>query len=406
MNSYLGEGDYINKIDKIKENRKISDFRIWTHKKTILSDKIFPQIAYRSNIVKKLLGILHEQQNEKNTNKSYLYKSQKLKQTSSVKDIFELSTYVKKLLDKAKKNIDYVKNSTNEISKMTSLYLEKKYNENEYKDINNENISQYNDLNNEIKKKQKKIKNFSYISNIYRKQLKDAFFKFNPLTHLENLKILQKVDPLVKKDYDDLKKSIDIEISELTDKHKFRKKFQKLKQINKKNLSCDNIINNSNELNSKINNQNGKLVTIKKPLIYFERLKKADKRKSYFKEEKLEEINILLNSVNSINGQLSNQNIDKYIEDTYDNYLEKKLKNNNINNSYYVLNKSKIDNKLGELYSYKIDKIIKENEKKLQNLLDKDNDTFSKKMINIKDSFNKEFNNNIEKYNINLDIIS
>ncbi len=113
-----------------------------------------------------------------------------------------------------------------------------------------------------------------------------------------------------------------------------------------------------------------------------------------------------MNSVNSINGQLSNQNIDKYIEDTYDNYLEKKLKNNNINNSYYVLNKSKIDNKLGELYSYKIDKIIKENEKKLQNLLDKDNDTFSKKMINIKDSFNKEFNNNIEKYNINLDIIS
>jgi hypothetical protein len=30
---------------------------------------------------------------------------------------------------------------------------------------------------------------------------------------------------------------------------------------------------------------------------------------------------------------------------------------------------------------------------------------FYKKMINIKDSFNKEFNNNIEKNNINLDII-
>ena len=116
---------------------------------------------------------------------------------------------------------------------MTSLYLEKKYEENESKDISNGNISQFNDLSNEIIKKQK-IKNFAYISNMYRKQLKSAFFKFNPLNHLENLKILQKVDPLVKKDYDDLKKSIELEISEITDKHKFRKKFQKIKKsINK-----------------------------------------------------------------------------------------------------------------------------------------------------------------------------
>jgi hypothetical protein len=332
MNSYLG-GDNINKKDIIKENNEILDKRIWTQKRTILSDKIFPQIAYRSNIVKKLLGILHEQKNEKNTNKSYLYKSKKVKEASSVKDIFEVSTYVKKMLGKAKKNVDYVKNSTNEIGRITSLYLKKKYNENESKDINNENISQYNYLNNENLKKQK-IKNFAYISNMYRKQLKNAFFKFNPITHLENLKILQKVDPLLKKDFDELKKSIDIEISEKNDKYKFRKKFQKLKKINKKNLSSDNIMNNSNEQNSIINNQNGKLIPIKKSLIHFERIKKGDKKKN-FKDEKLEEINILLNSVYSINGQLSSQNIDKYIEDTYDNYNERKFnKNNNKTNLY------------------------------------------------------------------------
>ena len=56
MNSYLG-GDNINKKDIIKENNEILDKRIWTQKRTILSDKIFPQIAYRSNIVKKLLAI-------------------------------------------------------------------------------------------------------------------------------------------------------------------------------------------------------------------------------------------------------------------------------------------------------------------------------------------------------------
>ena len=158
-------------------------------------------------------------------------------------------------------------------------------------------------------------------------------------------------------------------------------------------------MNNSNEQNSIINNQNGKLIPIKKSLIHFERIKKGDKKKN-FKDEKLEEINILLNSVNSINGQLSSQNIDKYIEDTYDNYIERKFNKNNNKTNYYLLNKSKIDNSLGELYTYKLDKIIKENENKLNNIINKDNDMFFKKMINIKDSFNKEFNNNIEKNNI------
>ena len=50
MNSNIGEGDYINKIDIIKENTKIPDFRIWTQKKNILSDKIFPKIIHHSNI--------------------------------------------------------------------------------------------------------------------------------------------------------------------------------------------------------------------------------------------------------------------------------------------------------------------------------------------------------------------
>ena len=140
--------------------------------------------------------------------------------------------------------------------------------------------------------------------------------------------------------------------------------------------------------------------------MYFERLKKTDKKKSLHKEEKLEEINILLNSVNSINEQLSNQSINKNIEETYDNYIGKKYLNNpNKITSQYMLNKKKIDKNLGKLYTYKIDKIIDENEKKLRNILNKDNETFSKKMINIKDTFNKEFNSNIEKYNINLNVI-
>ena len=407
MNSYLDEIDN-NIIGKTKENGKVIDFRVWTQKRNILCDGIFPQIVHRSSLIKRLTGNLYEEKKDKNLSKSYLYKFKKIKQTSSLKNIFKVSPYVEKIIGKVEKKIDYINNSTNEISRMTSLYLEKKTMDDkslDFRNINNKNNNENTNLNNnERNDKNIKIRNFSYISEHYRKQLRKAFLKFNPLIHLENINLLQKIDPLIKEDLNNLKKTIDYEISQETDKYKFRKKFQRLKEKNKKNLFSSDNLSNSQDINLKINKSNEKLTPLKKPLLFF---KKNEKKKNHIKDEKLEEIYILKNSSSSIKGMLSKKNMEKKINQFIEDYNERKINKKQLEPiNYFQDDKNNIEQSLGEFYIFKLNKIINDNEKKLQFLLNKDNDSFSKKLNNIKDSFNKELNSNLEKYNINLNIIS
>ena len=407
MNPYLDEIDN-NIIGKTKENGKVIDFRVWTQKRNICSDRIFPQIIHHSSLIKRLTGNLYEEKKDKNLSKSYLYKFKKIKQTSSLKNIFKVSPYVEKIIGKVEKKIDYINNSTNEISRMTSLYLEKKTMDNkslDFRNINNKNNNENTNLNNnERNDKNIKIRNFSYISEHYRKQLRKAFLKFNPLIHLENINLLQKIDPLIKEDLNNLKKTIDYEISQETDKYKFSKKFQRLKEKNKKNLFSSDNLSNSQEINLKINKSNEKLTPLKKPLLFF---KKNEKKKNHIKDEKLEEIYILMNSSSSIKGMLSKKNMEKKINQFIEDYNERKINKKKLESiNYFQDDKNNIQQSLGKFYIFKLNKIINDNEKKLQFLLNKDNDSFSKKLNNIKDSFNKELNSNFEKYNINLNIIS
>ena len=407
MNPYLDEIDN-NIIGKTKENGKVIDFRVWTQKRNICSDRIFPQIIHHSSLIKRLTGNLYEEKKDKNLSKSYLYKFKKIKQTSSLKNIFKVSPYVEKIIGKVEKKIDYINNSTNEISRMTSLYLEKKTMDNkslDFRNINNKNNNENTNLNNNNHNNKKlKIRNFSYISEHYRKQLRKAFLKFNPLIHLENINLLQKIDPLIKEDLNNLKKTIDYEISQETDKYKFSKKFQRLKEKNKKNLFSSDNLSNSQDINLKINKSNEKLTPLKKPLLFF---KKNEKKKNHIKDEKLEEIYILMNSSSSIKGMLSKKNMEKKINQFIEDYNERKINKKKLEPiNYFQDDKNNIQQSLGKFYIFKLNKIINDNEKKLQFLLNKDNDSFSKKLNNIKDSFNKELNSNFEKYNINLNIIS
>ena len=112
----------------------------------------------------------------------------------------EISTNSKLLLSKIGKHIKYLKKSTNEISKLNEIFLERS--------SNNESNIQINNLHNIIdnKSKYKLSTNFSYINNNYRKQFNNAFLRFNPITYMNHLKILEKANPLIKKDIDDLKK--------------------------------------------------------------------------------------------------------------------------------------------------------------------------------------------------------
>ena len=114
-----------------------------------------------------------------------------------------------------------------------------------------------------------------------------------------------------------------------------------------------------------------------------------------------------MNSSSSIKGMLSKKNMEKKINQFIEDYNERKINKKKLEPiNYFQDDKNNIQQSLGKFYIFKLNKIINDNEKKLQFLLNKDNDSFSKKLNNIKDSFNKELNSNFEKYNINLNIIS
>ena len=64
-----------------------------------------------------------------------------------------------------------------------------------------------------------------YVNDNYRTQLNCAFLKYNPISHLENLKILIQADPSIRKDISKIKEEVEEDIKWKCDKFHFRKKY-------------------------------------------------------------------------------------------------------------------------------------------------------------------------------------
>ena len=194
-----------------------NDSSVWRIIKNTQYEDIIANINHKSNDVKTHLNILLDESKRDKIHKRTKIISSNLKKNSSESMLFEkeISPNSKILLSKIGKHIKYIKKSTSEISKLNEIFLERPSN-NESNIQNNKlqtnNINSNNIIDN--KSKYKLSKNFSYINNNYRKQFNNAFLRFNPITYMNNLKILEKADPLIKKDIDDLKKNIDEEIKE------------------------------------------------------------------------------------------------------------------------------------------------------------------------------------------------
>ena len=194
-----------------------NDSSVWRIIKNTQYEDIIANINHKSNDVKTHLNILLDESKRDKIHKRTKIISSNLKKNSSESMLFEkeISPNSKILLSKIGKHIKYIKKSTSEISKLNEIFLERPSN-NESNIQNNKlqtnNINSNNIIDN--KSKYKLSKNFSYINNNYRKQFNNAFLRFNPITYMNNLKILEKADPLIKKDIEDLKKNIDEEIKE------------------------------------------------------------------------------------------------------------------------------------------------------------------------------------------------
>ena len=438
--------------EEIKRRYKIELIKFlenfWKLKQNSLPERI-PQKgnSYRREI-KHLVNILLEENAEKKEKLINLRKKKKMKKSTSTEIVDYISKGAKKIISKIGRNIGKIKNSITDITKMNGLYLEqqarktlstyrlqrnnleklnlKKENllenlTNRGKSLNNkENEVNYNktqridgyhkirklnilnEINNKNKeieknKKEKYMKNFLFVNDIYRKQLNLAFLKYNPEKHLENLKFLVEAEPLIRRDISTIKKEVEEDIKLRCYKNHFKKKYELIKKRFQRSNSVQNTpkaqLNTKNILPNLTRKKSIKVFTPKfseeKKVNIFENNKKEDNSKVVFpKEEKIEEINYMLRASSEIGNLIKDENINKKI-DLYKTKYDEKLKLNEfydtnainlLEKDYFEEEKRNIINKLGDIYQFQIDKIIKEKEKKIKGKIVKDNDILTKKL--------------------------
>ena len=233
---------------------------------------------------------------------------------------------------------------------------------------------------------------------------------------MNNLKILEKADPLIKKDIDDLKKNIDEEIKELTDTLRVRKKYDKFIEKNKiKKMTISKSTNNlletikplilsplknSNSRNSFDNNKNSILTR-----------KSIYNKKKLNIEGKVEELEKIVDCANSISDLIDKNNIknnidkslSQYVIDNYHQFNEehKRIEPKN----FFKRQKNIILQQLSDIKSLKIDKKILIEQKNIQKQIQNLKNQHLNKVNQITDLLKKDLNSNLEKYKINLDKI-
>lgn len=405
------------KEEKNKENEIIKDIRLWDLKKTSSTEKILPAVNSHLDIIKQYTDTLLEEEKEQKIKKNYDYNLKNLKRSYSTDSYRRISSHAKNLLYKIGKNVKYIKNTNDKIRDLNELYMNhtsKDYFNFDY--LDNDNKDSNNTFNNSTfficknNNNNKRIKNFSYVTDNYRKQLKNAFMKFNPYSHLENLHLLEKSDPFIQKDINILKKAIDVDIMNVTDRHKLKKKYENIRRKNLKSQSSDNIINIKEQPKKKKKRKSLKDKYLsKKPFNFFFNKGKKGVKGNLIKEEKIEELNKILNCTDSINNIIDDNYINDNIEKAVNEYNKKKYNENYksqfLNNDPFFQKKNEVINTFKDFYSYKINKMYNENEKKTLYNVNKENEYFSKKILYLKDSFLNDFNSYLEKEGINLNLV-
>lgn len=472
------------KTHRLEEN-KYNTLKIWKQNENNSSDGIIPKINHNKRVVKEALNnIMGEDNEDYNKVKIDNTKNKKeLKISRSSKNFDLVSPYAKKILKKINRQIKKIKQSSEDITAMNALYLDnnifpKTFKNNErynnslnlserikYNDKSNNNIISINNSkdDNLIKDnyregiiKKEKRNNFLFVNSNYRSQLNSAFLKYNPITYLNNLKILLQVSPSIREDIIKTKKEVEEDIKVICDKHRYTKKLNSYlakKNIRSRSVEMDNqnlneykmndmpknkkkLIINTNinpNLNNSIKDDDSNSPKNNKPTFsflpkiakekvvgspnqlnvrIFAKLKRKETQKILtIKDQKVEEAKKIFKITKEIENFLSKKNIgekvDKYIDDyNLQRYFcqldENQYKNIIKDKDYYRQEKEKINEMLGEIYINKIERKAKDKEKYYNNRIRRDkNDYFFKLEGELKKSL-KDFDNNIILNEINL----
>lgn len=249
MSSY-GQYDY-KKIDIIPD--KISDFRVWKLNQNMANENIVGKAVKSQSQIKNWAEVLNEDyKDNRNTNFKSYFKTKKIDKGYELKDV--LSPNVNKIVTDVGKLVSEMKKSEENLSKLNinSLINTKKQIKKSEK-LDDEANSLVKIKEKEYKAslegKLKKVPNYKYLSDWYRKQLNKALLNFNPVKHMANIHTLIKDNPDINKEFQEQTKIIDNEIYNITSPNFYRnqyKKYQKMFSTKKEKENSD--VDDENEI--------------------------------------------------------------------------------------------------------------------------------------------------------------
>ena len=311
------------------ELTKINDFKVWKLKEELPNEDIIQRINKYQNNLKNLTEILNEDEKHDKKKKQNYQSFDSLRKRRKNKDS-KLSNNVKKIMTDVGKLVLDMKNISENTYKDNINSLMKTS-----KEIKKTEIVDENNIILKIKEKEykaslegkiKKVPNFQFLSDCYRKQINKTFVNYNPNIHLSNIHKLRETKPETEKEYQSLKAEID----ELTDinNYLFGKNFLKNYKINIESSKQEKKNNNAGSNNSKVftmptsetdNSNNNQISSPQIVNIYGKKKPKVEiKRKLPDREKREIELFLMNNVLSNIENSISNENIGKY----FDNYKE------------------------------------------------------------------------------------
>ena len=439
-----------------KPKKEIKMNKIWVQNHNTLPEGMASKIIIDKKIVKDSVDLLNgEYKKESNAKPNYIRRE--MNRSSSSKLMEEVSKKSKIILLKIGKHVKKIKQSMTDITKMNGLYLDEKakknynnkkgiipklrknkstedinknktFTDNLNKFKNNLNYSDNEDDDNKLNqnkktKKENYVKNFVYVNDNYRKQLNFAFLKYNPQAHLDNLKILVQADPSIRKDITKIQEEIEEDIKWKCDKHHFRKKYLQFLAKNRRDGSVPaRKSKKSNNNNLSLPNINKKKLKLEKSISkVFKQVnindiinKKEEKKISQQKELTKEQIRHMLIASKEIDNLIQNDNINDKIDLFKTDYAKlmyyprlndnnsSKKENNLLEKDYFVDDKKKVVEKIGDVFAFRMNKNINEKERLYKGRINNENEKFKKRVIEGKQSALDEFNSYIMNYQVKL----
>ena len=215
--------------------------------KNLYSDDIIPKIIQYNRVITNSIKSLNGEETDEKGKINLKKIKLKLKELKKSKTVLNLQGKSEEKMEILRRKINYhvnkVKKSHEDLTALNALYLDNSLfttkNNNKSISINRSGIffnpKENKSLNYEEAINNKNLRNnFVLNSNLYHKQLNNAFIKYNPVIHLNNLKILAQLSPIVREDITKIKLDVDEDIKQIQNKINLKKLKSKDKEEIKK----------------------------------------------------------------------------------------------------------------------------------------------------------------------------